>query len=233
MKPTNLPLLIGNVTEKQNAAIEKVIKADSLSFQEILLCLGSCFRLKVWFKEPVTLQTIWRKIKLSETSWQRINTRTSDVHIFPGLFMHGSSLCYKFTKSGRHGYYFPDLKLIEKYEIVIENQNKFESYEAFKKKFDPMFITEDQIKKFWNSKSSQHGGQYKPSDFHKIGPKGKRCLKLFLSAFEGVNNAPNIHYMDGTDTKVLTMRSSATGCNGRDITISHSANQSIVFYSSE
>jgi hypothetical protein len=164
---------------------------------------------------------------------------TADCHVFNYICndRSGQSLLYAPNRNARTGYFFPRLELVEKYEIVDTSckKDEFDSYEDFKKKFDPYFITDAQIQDLWNSKSAQHGGKYCPSDFHKIGKRGREVLKRFLNSYKGINNGGGEGYSKSQfgDYTVLSQRYYSYHHTGRDITISHQTNVPMVFYSSE
>jgi hypothetical protein len=134
-------------------------------------------------------------------------------------------ICYVPTRSGRHGYYFPLSKVV-RYEPLINSfkEDRFSTYEDFKKKFDRFFITEDEIQKLWNQKSCQHGKQYCPSDFHRLGPRGREVLVRFMRRFKGIEADINSEIYE-TYTTLHHF--------GRDVKISHGTNLPYVYYSSE
>lgn len=235
MLPTNLPLLVDTTDEGKASAITKVTSHPD-NLKENLLTLGKKYKLRVHFKEPIKLQTIRRKVRLSENSWRYEYYKVSNVHVFSGFFEHNNGLCYLYKKGGRKGNWFPSLDKVDHYEVVLsEKKDAFDSYEAFKKKFDLYFITEGQIQDLWKSKSAQHGGKYSPSDFHSIGRKGKECLRRFLVNFKGVNNGGGTGYRKSPhgDYSVLSACNPALSNSGRDISIEHRSDGPMVFYSSE
>jgi hypothetical protein len=235
MLPDNIALLVGQAEGSKEEAIKRVLSKPG-TLKENLLTLGKLFKLKVWFKEPVRVRTVRRKVKLSDTSWQYKYLRVSDVHVFSRLFLWGPELCYTLKKDGRNGYPFPNLDFVIKYEIVNdERKDEFESFDEFWRRFDPQFITEAKAKSLWNSMSAQHGGRYRPSDFHKIGPVGKKVLEQFMHHFKGVESGGGEGYRKSPygEYTVHDARHYAFHSSGRDISISHQTNLAMVHYSSE
>jgi hypothetical protein len=167
------------------------------------------------------------------------HTRTN-THIFNRInTATDGTLIYATSKvSRRQWYYFPCLDWIVKYEPVTEKNRsqEFLFYEQFKARFDPFFITEAEIQKLWNEKSAQHGGRYRPADFHSIGPRGKGVIEDFLRNFKGISSTdPNalLGYHTYDNSLYLESRYTAYHHMGRDIKISHRAGNGFVWYSSE
>ena len=248
LPPDNLALAISSKVPGLAEEVSRLYKGDILSVEEALLCLGKYAKIRVWFKEPVTVRINprWRQTSIDDEgrrSFTRNHSRTDTCHVFSGFFAHGSQLCYKTKKDGRKGYYFEWLDLIERYELVLKGKDAaiknshFKNYEEFKKKFHPDFISEVEIQKLWNGYSSQHGGKYTRQDFHKIGTAGREVLRRFLEKFSGISKAPNKYYLDSVyddcNYKVLKERHVSRWHTGRDISISHQTNCDYVFYSSE
>jgi hypothetical protein len=238
--PENIPLLTG-LKEDQAAAVEKVLKGCNL--YEALTGLGRFWKIKVWFNCEHEIKTVNHIIKKEEegrTTRYYKSYNKGTVHVFNSIMDNNGALLYKTTRTGRFGYYFPSLESVVKYEPVIADSvtlsREFKSYEQFARKFDRRFITESEIQNFWNSKSNQHGGRYKPSDFHKIGPRGKYVLENFLRLFVNVETEGKCYLeneYNGKKYKFLTERYHSNCHLGRDITISHTLGQPIVHYSSE
>jgi len=240
--PQNLTLL----AENKYPEILKIIEEGRTDIIQNLLDIGKYFKVKITFSEPVEISVIsrWSPWYIDDdgrnTRTKSPSRVTTSTHIFNGFFLYDNySLCYKFKRNGRRGYYLPVNKII-KYEPVIKTEKKtcFDSYEDFRKKFNTHFITEDEIKKLWNGTSGQHGGKYVPSDFRKIGKKGKATLKRFLERFKGVNTINNAGYQlsstsDPKPSYYLTEKQEAWAHSGRDISISHLYGNSYVWYSSE
>ena len=110
------------------------------------------------------------------------------------------------------------------------------NYEKFAARFDRRFISDSMIQDLWNSKSAQHGGKYDLSDFHKIGPKGKRVLDLFLRLFIDINTEGSCYFERTIEEKKFKTLSQRLGSHhhlGRDITIEHTLGIPRVSYSSE
>ncbi|MDD1710963.1 MAG: hypothetical protein LUQ37_08675, partial [Methanoregulaceae archaeon] len=160
-----------------------------------------------------------------------ITGKTGTELVIPKFFLHGEQLCYSTTRRARSGYFFHKLDKVVKYDIVLETRKEsFNSYEDFKKRFDLMFITEDEIQNLWNGQSSQHGGKYIPKDFHGMGPKGKKVMADFLRRFQGINTTPRDVY---NDKGYLNVCRNAYSHMGRDISISHLYGNRYVWYASE
>jgi hypothetical protein len=219
MLPENIPLLVG-LTGDKAAAVEKVLKGCPL--EDALVALSKFWKIKIWFKQE-------QEVIIRNRRYLR------SVHIFNKFFM-GNSLCYCPSKSSRHGYLFPNINTIEKYEIVLDAKarDEFKTYEDFYKKFNKRFITDAEIQKLWNSTSAQTGERYRPSDFKRIGPQGLKIMKMFLEFFVDVNTEGK-HYDPRSDgKKSLAQRYySPAGFSGRDISIYHTMGKPFVYYSSE
>lgn len=219
MLPKNLPLLMISANPQQAKVLEKVAQC-SMSPAECLVALGRHWRIRVKFSQPVDIRTKLTKVKQPNGSYlwrQHIHT---DNHVFSNFFMSSThGLCY--ATGRRRGYPFP-ITCMSSYEPLPNTADVFRDYEHFKAKFDMRFITEAEIQKLWSNSSAQTGEQYKPSDFHGLGPRGKQVLKEFLYTFVDVNT-----------TGDLTRHHYTNRHPGRDITISHRAGVSYVHYSSE
>ena len=241
--PTNLPLLINDPRPLAVSAVTDILhNSDAMELRDILASLGTFWPVRVWFSQPVTISVIPRWIRTNETSKYRKSSETTNVHTFRGFFKHGlNDLCYKYRQKGRTGQYFEFFDKVIKYEPLIERAKKteFKSFEEFKAKFDPLFITDKCIIDLWNDTSSQHGGKYIPSDFRQIGPVGKQVMKRFLFFFKGIlapvdDKTPGYMKSPHGDYYTLSQKHNSYGSNlGRDITIEHSSLGDKVFYSSE
>lgn len=236
MIPENLLLLVGLVSGDQATAVEKVLKGCPLV--EALDALGRHWKVKVWFSQEVEIRTIShvinREVKEGYTSktWKSYNI--SNVQVFNSILLHHGTLVYKATRNARHGYYFPSLELVTRYEPVIPVQTKdeFSSLAEFASHFDRRFITESEIQKLWAGTSAQHGGKYKPSDFRRFGPQGKKVMEQFLQLFADVNTEGKC-YFDHSGRKHLEQYHNTDHHSGRDIKISHTLGQQYVHYASE
>jgi len=219
MLPQNLPLLMADANKQQAQVLEKVAQG-SLSPVECLAELGKHWRIRVKFSQPIDIRTRTTKVKQADGSYlwrQHVHT---DNHVFFKFFLAPhAGLCYGIGR--RHGHPFP-LQFMTHYEPLPNKAKVFKDYEHFKAKFDMRFITEAEIQKLWSTPSSQTSEQYKPSDFHGIGPRGKQILKEFLYTFVNVNT-----------TGELSRHYTAYRHSGRDITITHNAGRPYVYYSSE
>lgn len=219
MLPKNLPLLMADANKQQAEVLEKVAQG-SLSPVECLVALGRHWRIRVKFSQPIDIRTRTTKVKQAEGSYLWRQHIRTDNHVFFKFFLsptHG--LCYGIGR--RHGHPFP-ITHMSSYEPLPNKTNVFKDYDHFKAKFDMRFITEAEIQKLWSTSSAQTGEQYKPSDFHGLGPRGKQVLKEFLYTFVDVNT-----------TGDLTRHHYTNRHPGRDITVTHNAGKPYVYYSSE
>lgn len=237
-KINNLPLFMG-LSEKGDEIISDLLKND-YSLAHTLARLTNAFKVRVCFSEPVTRQikkhwTIENKTE-GHTIKRLILTKTADTHVFNKLMIINGSLHYTKARNARWAYPFPHLDKVVSYEPVSLNKRRqeFKNFEEFKRKFNPLFITDTEIQNLWNQKSAQHGGRYRPADFHKLGPRGRQTLKKFLIQFKGVPNpegGPGYHTNEYGS--YLTERYHSYHHTGRDITISHNSGAYYVTYSSE
>lgn len=216
----NLPLLIGE-NDARNAVIEKLMR-EEVDTATALAELGRFWKIKIHFSRPVQIISRGRYKKTSE-------------HTFTGFFKSRNGvLCY--NKGPRRGYPFSYINEIVSIEPLPDRKKKeFSGLEDFKKRFDTFFISEKEIEGLWNQKSSQHGGKYLPSDFHRIGPAGRRVLDRFLINFKGIGNDPGPGYHKSPHGEYLVYSEEYHSYHrlGRDIKISHQTNVDFVFYSSE
>jgi hypothetical protein len=231
MIPENIAMLYGipDLTDDQKAVVERIISGDLNDTTEILLALGRHWKLKIWFKVPVKVNTTRHWIPGENPGTRFYKTaNVGSIHVFSGLFSASTyPICYTVREGGRNGYIFPDkskdLNLITKYEVMLKTEpQEFESYEKFKAKFDPQFITDTALKDLWNTNSAQHGGQYAPSDFKALSRDAKIALTNFLRNFKGVTNTDTTAYTkSGCDEKEYYSLTSREYNSKRDITISH------------
>lgn len=250
MIPNNIAVLyaLPDMTDDQKIVVESIIANKLNDTQEILLALGRHWKIKVWFKEPVRVNTTRHWIAGEESGTRYYKTaNVGTVHVFNGFYSGGTyPLCYSIRKNGRNGYIFPDksqdLNLIAKYEVLTNTELKeFDSYETFKAKFDKSFITEAAIQNLWNSTSAQHGDRYAPSDFKPLPKEAKEALARFIVNFTGIRQDiyknpelfPPFSIVTNTDTSKYTKRTyegderryyyfTARGyTNKRDLRISH------------
>lgn len=227
--PNNLATLLGQ-SEEGDKAISKVLAGQSID--DNLLTLGRVWNVRVQFASP------------TEVYLNRRRRKTSDVHVFHGFFKHNGALCYTFKRWGRRGLYLPSVPIIS-YEPRPDTNDVFNDFEQFKKKFDPLFITETEIQNLWNKKSGQHGNQYRPSDFRRLGRQGREVLKRFMRHFKGVSptnpddlphkNPGYLEYSHAPGERILREYYDSPSPHhfSRDIKISHQSNIPYVWYSSE
>jgi len=226
---------------EQAAVVERIYKGQDL--QANLIDLSRFWKIKVWFNQPteIRITPTWINKQETENGWSKtrkyLNTGTE--HVIARFFSTDwGKLCYLPKRTVKGGFHFPDLSTVVKYEVILDEvQDEFKSYEKFAAKFDRRFMPDAEILSLWNSKSGQHGGRYKPSDFHKIGPRGKQVLNNFLRLFVDWNTEGKCyiatHHDNGTVTKVLSDRYRTYHQFGRNITIEHTLGIPRVFYSSE
>jgi hypothetical protein len=217
--PANLPLLLGE-NEAENQAIERVIKGQTIA--ENLIDLSRFWKIKVWFDKPVII----RKVPNPVTEY-----------VFSGFFAGTCiDICYVTRKGAHTGYSFVDMyNHVIKYEPVPTNDT-FKSKEAFAKKFNPDWITTARIDELWNSKSTQTGKQYAPSDFKSLSTKGKWLLNQFLQYYK--KDFSGNFYRESTaflpkKVMIYSERHKTMGPGGRDITLSHQEGRDWIDYASE
>lgn len=219
----NLPTLMG-IDPIKDAAIADAF-TDTLTPYENLARLSRYFLIKAFFTEPVFM----------------IGKGDVTEYVFHSFFISTRNrFCYADRKNARRGWLFNHFDKIKRIEFTLkESSLEFKSYEHFKKKFDLRFITEDAIKDLWNSKSAQHGGKYKKSDFKGIGKVGKGLMRRFLQNFESIDK-PKKEYpyhksncWEDQEVWVYSERYHTHHHSGRDISISHQSNAPYIFYSSE
>jgi len=219
----NLPTLMG--LNKDADAMIAAALADQISLDDSLARLSNWFLIRAWFSYPIKV-------------WINRNPKESDVHLFRKFFISKNGyLCHANRRNARRGTVFHSTHLITKLEFISEMKIKLH-FEQFKNKFDTRFIKEDQILSLWNSKSSQHGGQYNSKDFRKISKRGKQVMARFLLQFTNINEK-NHHYRKSdlwgkdVDVWILSHNHKSWHHAGRDISISHQTNAPHIFYSSE
>lgn len=233
MLPGNIALFVDEADERRRNAVLKAL-SDPDKLEDNLACLGRQFKIDVRFKEPVRIRI------------NRYKEKEVTRHTFAGFFREGGigMLCYA-TRRSQHGTltgFHTDsvmMSKVEGYDLVDDIvKDEFKTYEQFARRFDRRFITEDGIKKLWAGTSSQHGGKYKPSDFHAIGPKGRRVVRNFMLKFVGIDAiTPSAFYTGVNDENGthynLRVCERADWHTGRDISISHTIGFPWVYYSSE
>ena len=238
--PDNIPLLLGACqNDAETAVVERILKGQG-DLRTNLLDLGKFWKIRVWFKEPIQIQ-IKRTTKVTNLpdgcrQWTHRDAKITNDHIFSRITTGSATneLIYGTSRQARTGYFFPSLDLVTRYEPVIPSQVKdeFKSLEQFAAKFDPYFITQSEVSRLWNGTSSQHGGKYVPSDFHRIGPQGKKVLERFLTRFKGINSPDRSQYHESSGLR-LSDRYDSNHHFGRDICIEHASANEYVFYTSE
>lgn len=218
--PETLPTLVG-LDDRRAAAVEHVLKGCPVP--EALNALGTFWPIKVWFKEPVPIQL------------NRRHARPVTEHVFRKFFFSKDLLCYSPSTRGRHGFPFPDDKMVRYEPVVISNS--FKSYEQFKARFNLRFISESEIKKLFNETSAQTGEKYRPTDFKPLGPSAKLTMERFLKRFKSVDDTEGADYgtygVQELRVPYLQENHKSNGPGGRDIEIAHRLGQPLVHYSSE
>jgi len=243
---SNLPAFIG-ISEEGDRVITPMLAGQN-DLVKNLRALGNLWNVRVWFDQPVQIIVQRRYVWHDATPEERDSgyTRTASKapsniqvtdHVFRGgFFLHGDALCYKFKRTGRHGQYFP-VDNVVKYEPVLTSDTCFASFEEFKKKFDPQFISDELVQKLWTEKSNQTGRRYCKNDFRSLGKQGRKTLTRFMENFKGITaggpDAPGYTTHTKGVTWVLEAEHLSYRHPGRDIRISHTAGLDRVFYSSE
>jgi len=251
--PENLALLVNKLTPSQAEVVERIYKGQ-VDLKANLLDLSKFWKVRVWFDREIDIRIQQHKVFIKkDEDGTRHYLYKSHVHTNTHIFHRintatDDTLIYGTTKASlRQWYHFPCTDWVVKYEPVIERERslEFKSYEQFKARFDPFFITETEIQKLWNETSNQHGGKYKPSDFHNIGPRGKGVLKDFLRSFKGISSTdPNAflaYHLSFSDSRsigaskelYLDAYYNTRHHSGRDIKIEHRAKNGFVWYASE
>jgi hypothetical protein len=236
LKTQDLPLLVGRSPAYDKVVSEITSRGDDNdeSLFNNLCLLSDYVRVKVWFDKPTYI-----------SSNRRRSQEVTEAII--GRFFKGQEGGRGYAvrhERVRHGCHCDFVHRITRYEPVLEGKQVtrhrgFNSLEQFTRKFDPRFITPEEIKSLYDGKSCQHGGKYTPADFHKIGPRGKYVLKEFLTKFKGLNEETP-HYRvspytqtDGSERKVLDAYYRSWHHAGRDIKIEHTLGVGIIHYASE
>ena len=231
MIPDNIALFVNETDQRRREAIQKALTEPD-DIEGNLERLGQQWRIRVWFKEVQHLNLNRRK------------TKDTKEFTFAGFFKNKGELCYATRRSeyGTLSGFFVDMGFLPnvlRYDLVEHRRDsEFKDLTQFAKRFDQRFITLSAINDLWKRHSSQHGGKYKPTDFHQIGPKGRRVVKKFLERYAGIGaTSANIWYSkneyDGKVSHHLEVWENADTQTGRDIKISHCIGVPYVCYSSE
>jgi hypothetical protein len=211
------------INPDSDATIANVLKG-SFSLEESLTRLSRYFLIRIHFTHAINLRVLRGYFN-------------SNVHTFRCLFISNQgNFCYGYKRNSHRGHPL-NSEHITKIEFLDTTPKEFKSYEDFKAKFDPRFITEDGIKSLWNSKSSMHGGKYNRKDFKSISKRGREVLKQFLTHFTKIHEV-NDHYIISNvleDEEVLVYKAKhrSYSHSGRDISISTNTKAPYIFYSSE
>lgn len=248
--PENISLAIGFQTGQENTdrarqeAVAHVLRGENSSLAQNLGLLGRHFKIKIWFSEPVTVQTPYTRWthytdEYGRDCMTKKCQRQTSEHVFNGFFYQHGYLYSMLRQNGRTGYPFDHCDKIVKWELILDQKGlkieSFSTYEQFRKKFDTFFITEDEIQRLWNGTSGQHGGKYVPSDFRRMGPQGLKLMQKFLRFFKGVNEGGGSGYHKSSYGDYFTYDEhyDSDHHSGRDISITHQTNCGVVHYSSE
>jgi len=234
--PRNLGLLVGLGLTGDRATVVERILSGQRDLQTNLVELGRYWKVRVCFSQPVTIYQIPRRHVIQESdgcrTWVRRHSNEVTDHIFAKFFVAGDRLCYLPRRNTTHGYHFPDLSLVTKYEPVVEGLGKQPfTFERFAAKFDHRFITASEIKDLWDKRGVGH--EFKRSDFRRFGPEGNRLLRRFMETFAGVSDTEGKGYRECGTEKYLEEMHRTYHRLGRDITISHRLGNGFVNYSSE
>lgn len=212
-----LPLMLGQ-RDKLDTLITQLLR-DSNDLQT-LCSLSHYMKIKIEFNRPVNIRINYRRHKEILS------------FIFTKLMFSNSRL-YHGKRNSRYLYplYLESIKSIEP---LLETSIYFKDYEEFKKKFNPLFITEDEIYRLFNE-TSYSGQRFNKTDFRTIGKRGREVLKQFMVHFKGVTKGGGEGYTKSFhgDYKILHKHYSSYRHPGRDITIEHNENIEYVWYSSE
>lgn len=216
MIPNNLPTLLG-ISSRLDDALEEALAASSLEDQ--LIAASRAAKLRIHLSKPVR---IWSSRRLSEKK---------TTHVVSRLFKSGSFLCVARRKA-RSGYSLPEdfIADITRWEAIPDQT--FTSFQQFRRRFDTRFITDAEIHRLYSGLSSQHGGKYHPSDFRKLGPRGRGVMERFLKKFKDVNSKTPF-YMNRDGYSILRESYDSRHHAGRDITISHQSNHEWLYFATE
>ncbi len=196
--------------------------------------LGTFHRIKMTFSSPVWVNRSRRRA-----------APESAEHTFFALFKGSKSgrLCYATHRSPTgtlSGFHFRpgDLDKLVAYELVEDGARQargFPSLVRFRRRFDPRFATDEEVRRLYNQNSGQHGGRYRPNDFRRLHEKGLVAVDKFMRHFRGVGaTEPSEGYVrDKGGNFSLTVRELSWHPAGRDITVSHKLGLGYVWYSSE
>ena len=229
----DLPLLVGRSPQLDLVVSEILSRGDDTEDKlfDNLCLLSDHVKVKVFFDKPIP-------IFINKTHGKNM-TEAVIGKFFKSKAGRGYSVRHSHVRRGNFCTWVQD---ITRYEPVVEKKAATEGYkslEAFTRKFDPRFISPEEIKKLYKGTSAQHGGKYTSKDFHKLGPRGKDVLKNFLWRFKGLNEDTE-HYRisqfknkDGSEYKVMDSYHRSSSHTGRDITIEHKLGRGFIHYASE
>lgn len=197
--------------------------------------LGTFHRIRMKFSDPVRVKRGRRRA-----------AKEAREHTFFAMFKASRSgdLCYATHRGPMgtlSGYHFRpgDLSKLVAYELVKDGAGgragEFKSLGQFRRRFDPRFATEDEIRRLFSQKSGQHGGRYRPNDFRRLHEKGLRAVERFMWHFRGVDaTEPSEGYTQDKDGQhYLNVHENTWHPAGRDISVSHKLGLPYVWYSSE
>ena len=176
---------------------------------------------------PVTMHT------------SRYRSKTDSVHVVGKIFKSADYYCYAPNSNSRRGWEIETDTLVS-ITVIPRKADVFNSLEEFAKRFDKRFITDEGIKSLWESKSGQHGGQYRPSDFRQVSKVMKNKVKNFVEivkdirALKDATNPPPKFVKNEYSKKFSYDEYYYSNHHaGRDITIYYTLGSKYISYSSE
>jgi hypothetical protein len=174
---------------------------------------------------PVTMHT------------SRYRSKTDSVHTVGKIFKYDSYYCYAPNSNSRRGWEIGTDDLVS-ITVIQKKADLFNSLDEFAKRFDKRFITDEEITRLWESKSNQHGNQYRPSDFRRVSKVMKEKVKQFAETVKDIRplqdkkNTPQ-GFVTNEYGVFCTVDHQSWHHTGRDIEISYKLGHPFVWYKSE
>jgi hypothetical protein len=168
----------------------------------------------------------------------RYRHKESPVHFVSKIFLSGGGYyCYAPKSNSRRGWEIPIENLVS-VNVIHGKADVFNSLEEFAKKFDKRFITDEEIKSLWESKSGQHGGQYRPSDFRRVSKVMKNQVKQFVETVQDIRiwkgtKGPLKGFCELDKRYYCSVEHESWHTSGRDIKIEYMLGGEHVYYKSE